>query len=206
MRMINPEHIRALLEMINRGPYYQLLSMKVSEIGVGYSKMEVELEQKHLNPFGIVHGGVYSSILDTVAYWAAYCELDENAGCTSLDVSVDFLAMASSGLILAEGRAVKVGRSMCFTEATVRDAQGKLLAKATSKLMVLQGKQTVQQAIDVLGCGTGGDGAAGYGARGSGSGGDGAAGYGARGSGTGGDGAMCHGVTVNGALPPKFLD
>ena len=181
MRTINPKHIKALLEMINRGPYYQLLSMKVSEIGVGYSRMEVNLEQKHLNPFGIVHGGVYSSILDTVAYWAAYCELDESAGLTSLDVSVDFLAMASSGLILAEGRATKVGRSICFTEAFVRDTQGKLLAKATSKLMVLQGKQTIQQAIDVLGCGV-------------------------RDNSAMGDSAMCHGVTVNGVLPPKFLD
>jgi uncharacterized protein (TIGR00369 family) len=127
--------------------------MKVSEIGIGYARMEVELQDKHLNPFGTVHGGAYSSILDTVAYWSAYCELDEHAGFTSLDVCVDFLSMAASGRVLAEGRSKKVGRSVCFTEATIIDESGKLLAKATSKLMVLQGKQSIQQAMNVMGYG-----------------------------------------------------
>ena len=71
---INPEHIKVLIKLINRGPYFELLSMEVREIGIGYSVVEVNLDKKHMNPFGAIHGGVYSSIIDTAAYWSAYCE------------------------------------------------------------------------------------------------------------------------------------
>jgi uncharacterized protein (TIGR00369 family) len=68
MRLINPDHIAALLELANRGPYFELLSMRVCELGVGYSRVELDLQEKHCNPFGAIHGGVYSSLIDTAAY------------------------------------------------------------------------------------------------------------------------------------------
>ena len=150
---INPEHIKALIELINRGPYFELLSLKIRELGVGYSRVEVDLEKKHMNPFGAIHGGVYASIIDTAAYWSAYCELDENAGFTTIDVSVNNLAMVNDGKIIAEGKSLKIGRSICLTEASVKDERGKLLAYGTSKLMVLQGKQSVNHAIEMAGGG-----------------------------------------------------
>lgn len=40
MAKINPEHIKALLDLINHGPYFELLSMKVCQLDVGYSRVE----------------------------------------------------------------------------------------------------------------------------------------------------------------------
>jgi uncharacterized protein (TIGR00369 family) len=151
LRTINPAHVKALLELINRGPYFELLSMKVTELGVGYSRVEAHLENKHLNPFGAIHGGVYSSIIDTAAYWSVYCELDEDAGYTSLDVSVNNLSMINDGIITVEGRSIKIGKSICVAEASARDAAGRLLAHGTSKLMLLQGKQSIGHAIEAMG-------------------------------------------------------
>ena len=151
MKRINPRHIESLLDLINCGPYFQLLSMKVIELDIGYSKVEVDLGQKHLNPFGVIHGGVYSSVIDTAAYWAIYCELDENTGYTSIDLKVDNLSMIKSGKIIVEGKSIKIGRSICLSEATARDAQGKLLAHGTSKLMLLQDMQSIGHAVEAMG-------------------------------------------------------
>jgi len=46
---------------------------------------------------------------------------------------------------------IKVGRSICLAEATVKDADGKLLAHGTSKLMILEETQSVNQALKVMG-------------------------------------------------------
>ena len=73
MKKINPEHIKTVIDICNQGQYFKLLSMEVREIGIGYCKVEVDLQNKHLNPFGGVHGGVYSSLIDTAAYLAVYC-------------------------------------------------------------------------------------------------------------------------------------
>lgn len=120
MKNINQEHIKELLELINKAPYFELLNMKVCELKNGYSSVEVALEKKHLNPFGAIHGGVYSSIIDTAAYWAVYCELDENVGFTSIDIKVDNLSMIKEGKMIIEGKSLKVGRSICLAEATVK--------------------------------------------------------------------------------------
>lgn len=151
MRQINPEHIDALMQLVNNGPYFNLLAMRLCEVGIGCSKVEIDLEKKHLNPFGIVHGGVYSSLIDTATYFSAYCEMDENTGFTTLDLSVSNLLMIREGKIIAEGRSIKVGQSICLAEALVKDANGKLLAHGTSKLMVLNGKQSIEQAIKAMG-------------------------------------------------------
>ena len=150
-RMINPEHVSELIGLINRGPYFLLLDMKVCELGKGYARVEVDLQGKHLNPFGAIHGGVFSSLIDTAAYLSVYCELDEIAGYTTLDLSVNNLSMIREGRIIAEGSSIKIGRSICLAEATVKDVDGKLLAHGTSKLMILEETQSVNQALKVMG-------------------------------------------------------
>lgn len=146
MLMLNPQHIEAVLNIINRAPYFQLLSMKVEELGIGYSRVLVDLEEKHLNPFGGIHGGVYSSLIDTAAYWAVYCDIDEDAGFISLDVQVDMLSPVRDGLLIVEGKRIKAGKSICNSEAIITDKKGKLLACGTSKQMVIPGVQTINQA------------------------------------------------------------
>lgn len=151
MKKLNPEHITALLDLINHGPYFRLLSMVVKELREGYARVEVSLEYKHLNPFGGLHGGVYASAIDTAAYWAIYCELDEDAGLISLDLNVDNLAAIKEGLLIVEGRRIKVGRTICSSEVTVTDEEGKLLAHGTSKQVVTRNLQSVQHAVQAMG-------------------------------------------------------
>ena len=106
--------------------------MKVCELGPGYSKVMMELDKKHLNPFGGIHGGAYASVIDTAAYWAAYCDMEEDAGYTSMDLCVNNLATLKGGCILAEGRRIKSGRNIYLCEAEVKDGNGKLIAHGTS--------------------------------------------------------------------------
>lgn len=151
MQRINPEHIKAVINMINNGPFFRLLSINVYELGIGFSKLKVELEKKHLNPFGGIHGGVYSSLIDTAAYWAVYCDMAEDSGLISLDVNVDNMSPVRDGLLIVEGIRIKAGRNICIAEAVIKNEQGKLVAHGKSKQMVTQGLQTINQAVAAMG-------------------------------------------------------
>lgn len=151
MRELNQEHIRKLVEIINQAPYFKLLSMAIKELGPGFCRVELDLENKHLNPFGGVHGGVYSSLVDTAAYWAVYCDVAEDAGLISLDVGVDMLAPIKAGRLLVEGKRIKAGRQVCSAEAAIWDDKGKLLAHGTSKQILIPGLQTIAQALASMG-------------------------------------------------------
>ena len=151
MLSLNSDHVQAVLHAINQGPYFKHLSMPVKEMGGGYSVVELQVGREHLNPFGGIHGGVYASIIDTAAYWAVYCELDEGVGMISIDLKIDFLAPISDGVITARGKSIKIGKTMCLAEATAVDQDGKWLAHGTSKMMITRGLQTIRDAFGFVG-------------------------------------------------------
>ncbi|MGE5372877.1 MAG: PaaI family thioesterase [Solirubrobacterales bacterium] len=145
--MINPAHLKALAALINESPYFRLLSMMIEDMGIGFSLVRVDIEPKHLSPYGAIQGGVYSSIIDTAAYWAPYAELDENVGLISMDVMVHNLASVKSGTLWARGERIKIGRTTCLAQASITDQNGKVLAHGSSKLLVTQGLQTIPQMV-----------------------------------------------------------
>jgi uncharacterized protein (TIGR00369 family) len=151
MPELNPKHVQMVIDIINRGPCFWHLSMPVKELGKGYSLVELDIGNEHLNPFGGLHGGVYASAIDTAAYWAVYCELDEEVGRISLDLKVDYLAPANSGKLIIKGCSIKVGKTICLAEATAFDQNDKWLAHGISKMMVTQGLQTLEDALHFIG-------------------------------------------------------
>jgi uncharacterized protein (TIGR00369 family) len=137
----NPEHVERLISTINASPYFQLLNMRVVEMGVAYSVVEINLARQHLQPFGIVHGGALASLIESATSWAVFYEIeDESAGVTTVDLKLNYLAPATAGRVIARGRRIKLGRTLGYAEATVTAEGGKILAHGTSTLMILAGK------------------------------------------------------------------
>ena len=115
--------------------------MKILEVGAGFSLLEIDLDQKHLQPFGYVHGGVFASIIDAAAFWAVYYDIeDQDTGITTVDLKLNYLAPAVSGKMIARGRQIKLGKKLGYADAEVSDGNGKILAHGTSTVILLPGK------------------------------------------------------------------
>lgn len=127
MQILNPEHLKAVINIINESPFFRHMSMKVTEIGTGYSVVAVRVGKKHMNPFGGLHGGVYASVIDTAAYWSAYCDLPEDSGLVSIDLKVDFLASAIEGNVIIKGQSIKSGKTIHLAEANMFHENGRLI-------------------------------------------------------------------------------
>ena len=137
MKKLNPAYVAAITGIVNQCPYFSLLSMELNSFDAGRSHMKVRVEQKHLQPFGMVHGGVYASLIDAAAFWAVFPQLDDKLGLTTVELKVNYLAPHSHGPMLARGRSIKVGKTLCLGDATIEDENGRLLAHGTETLMVL---------------------------------------------------------------------
>ena len=136
MKRLNPDHVAAIRAHVNHCPYFNLLSMKIDAIEMGRSLLEVDVQEKHLQPYGIVHGGVYASLIDAAAFWAAYSTIESTA-MTTVEMKLNYLAPAASGRFMARGKSIKSGKTICLSEATVFDDQEKMLAHGTVTLMIL---------------------------------------------------------------------
>jgi len=137
MRKLNPQYVEAVKPLVNRSPYFRLLGMLLREVDMGYSLLEIDVREKHLQPFGAVHGGVFASIIDAASFWGVYSEVDEDVGMTTVDLKVNYLAPARGGKLIAKGRRIKLGKRLALGEAQVIDEENTILAHGTSTMIIL---------------------------------------------------------------------
>jgi 1,4-dihydroxy-2-naphthoyl-CoA hydrolase len=82
-----------------------------------------------LQPFGIVHGGVMSTLIESVASRAtALAVLGDGMAAMGQSISVSFLRPISEGAIEVHARARHRGRTTWVWDAEVRDSQDRLCA------------------------------------------------------------------------------
>jgi uncharacterized protein (TIGR00369 family) len=90
---------------------------------------------------GTLHGGVLCDIAD-VAMGSAYAStLEEGESFTTLELKINFLRPVRAAHLVAEGSIVQRGRTVGLAECVVTDAQGRIVAKASSTCMTLRGEQ-----------------------------------------------------------------
>ena len=112
--------------------------MSLIDFDIGTCRIEIVIDpKKHFQPFGNVHGGVYSSIIDAAAFWAVYGQVDENVGMTSVDLKLNYLSATNRSKLVAHGKKIKLGRTLGYGQTQVTDESGKMLAHGTSTLMII---------------------------------------------------------------------
>jgi uncharacterized protein (TIGR00369 family) len=116
-----------------------LLDIRCAEVEDGRIVFTCKTRPDFANPLGLLHGGIAATLLDSVMGCAVHTTLPANLAYTSLDISVRYIRPGSidGGELRAEGRVVHRGRKVRTAEATLTDEAGKLIATATSSLMVL---------------------------------------------------------------------
>ncbi len=137
---LNPAYLERLYQAVNTSPFPRHLPMNIAAIGEGTARVELTVAECHLQPFGIVHGGVFATLIDTATFWAAFSLLPEDAGLVNVDLKLNYLAPAAGGMLIAEGRCLRSGRSLSYAEARITDGDGTLLTHGTSTLITLPGK------------------------------------------------------------------
>jgi uncharacterized protein (TIGR00369 family) len=127
------------LRAIKDGVIAALFGLQIREVEVGRVVFECEPDESAYNPIGVVHGGLVCTLADTVAGCAVHTTLDAGVAYTSIDLNVSYLRPVTkdSGVLRATGRVTKPGRRVAFSTAEIADQSGKIVATATSSLLVM---------------------------------------------------------------------
>ncbi len=89
----------------------------------------------HMNNLGIIHGGAICTLLDIAMGSAARLKAERPV--TTIDLQVAFLS-TGRGPLLAEGRVSRMGRSIIFGDADIRNEEGELIARGTGVFKTAQ--------------------------------------------------------------------
>jgi len=95
---------------------------------------------RHYNPIGSVHGGYAATLLDSVMGLAIHTALQAGTGYTTLEFKISFIKGMTehTGPVRSEGKTLSVGRRAATAEARITDANGRLLAHATTTCLVFE--------------------------------------------------------------------
>ncbi len=112
----------------------------------GYVRIALDLEPRHLNRNGVLHGGVLMTLLDEAgALSGVWCSVPGNRrSSVTVDLACHFTNQSRSGRIIATGTLVSHGRSIYFARAEVLDEAGHVLAYGSSTHKWRRGSEAVE--------------------------------------------------------------
>ncbi len=130
--------------MSNFAETYDLLDGFAREIGIelmdakdGRAKMKIDINEKHRNPIGSVHGGCLFSLADTVAGVALSTT---GVGCTTLSAHTTYIKAAmmnKSKVLYGEATPIRIGRKIAVYQVDITDDLGQEISRMTFEYFIM---------------------------------------------------------------------
>ncbi len=122
-----------LKEIVKQGensPFYKLLSMKIEDVRKDSARLSIEIDRKHIQFLGTVHGGVVATLADSAAAWAIYGSDDLEGHPVTVEMKINFLKPVKSGKIIAKARIIHCGSRIFVSDVDVKDGGGDSIARS----------------------------------------------------------------------------
>ena len=132
MQRITQEEI---INFCHQNSVINFLGVKAVPIENGEVRLELFVGERHTNPYGLLHGGVMSTLVDTAM--GAAC-LAKNKKVVTISMTVEFMkAFPVHTKILTDAKVTHDGRRILFCECKLLDAEGTVYAKANATFYVI---------------------------------------------------------------------
>ena len=112
----------------------QLLGLELQEISGDRVTARLEVRPHLHQPYGIVHGGVYCSVVETVASVAGALWFGDRGQVVGVSNHTNFLRAVREGVLAVEATPVHRGRTQQLWQVTVFDEHDRLVARGEVRL------------------------------------------------------------------------
>lgn len=132
---ISPETI----ERFNQNPLYQTVGIRLGRVVEGRADSVLKPESRICWPFpDQPHGGMLFTLMDTTMAWAVMSRLDPGFSCTTIDLTIQYLAPAKYGPFSCRAEAFHRTRHLSFVRAEVLDAKAQPIASGQSTFRIIK--------------------------------------------------------------------
>jgi len=126
---------------MNDVPVGRLIGFEAKEAENGRAEVTLAAGPQHANPMGTVHGGIICDIADAAMGMAFASTLAPGESFTTVELKINFFRPVWETRLRAEGKVVRRGSTIGYTECEITDEGGRLVAKAASTCMALRGER-----------------------------------------------------------------
>lgn len=124
-------------------PFTDYLGLEFVEASPDRLVARLDADERHHRPFGMVHGGVHASVVETVASVGGYLRVhDDGMSVVGVNNATDFIRPHSTGGLEAVGTPIHLGRTQHLWQVEIRrTSDGKLVARGQVRLQVVPAEQ-----------------------------------------------------------------
>jgi 1,4-dihydroxy-2-naphthoyl-CoA hydrolase len=127
-------------------PFDQELGLQFTELTPDGARAQLAVTPKLLQPMGLVHGGVYCSMIESMASVAAFTWLNSpgsgksgNSGnVVGVNNNTDFLRSIGSGMVYGAAEPIHRGRRQQLWLVTITDDSDRVVARGQVRLQNLE--------------------------------------------------------------------
>lgn len=117
------------------------LGMKFQEIGEGYLKMSMPVDDRTRQPYGLLHGGASVALAETVGSVASALVVDHTKHfCVGLEINANHVRSAREGLVIATCTPLHLGASTHVWDIKIHDGKNKLVCVCRLTVAILPRK------------------------------------------------------------------
>lgn len=138
--------IKTALDGMTAPPAAKLLGWRLLDARPeeGWLKVGFDGKAEFCNPAGFVQGGLLSAMLDDTMGPAVLIMTEGKSYTTTVSLTVNFLASAKPGPIIAEAQVTQLGKTIAFVEGRLTAEDGTLLATATAVERLLDAVKVIR--------------------------------------------------------------
>jgi len=122
---------------LGRPTYVGLTGIELTDASSDSCQGKIVINENHHQPYGVVHGGVYCTLIETLASTGAALWAMESgmAGCVGVSNQTDFIRATTDGVLIGAAIPIHRGRTQQLWQVTVtRENDGKLVARGQVRL------------------------------------------------------------------------
>lgn len=124
-----------------RNPFATLLRLPDATVKDGTARLELVVEEIHLRPGGIVHGGIYATLIDTVTGFAAYNVAPTGNDVVTMQLNLNMTSAATlNERLIATAKVVHSGRKTAVVTGEIRTPDGRLISTGSGTFFFVDGK------------------------------------------------------------------
>jgi len=119
---------------LSRTGFDSIIGFRFTSLSVDGAKAELELRPDLHQPYGIVHGGVYCAVIESMTSMSAAAWLGDDGYVVGVSNTTDFLRSVGVGTLYASTAPLHRGRSQQLWEARVTDEHSRIVAHGQVRL------------------------------------------------------------------------
>ena len=122
-----PTRRAIVADFVPQSPLVRKLGIRLDRIAQDVVDLVLPFDAENATMGDVVHGGAIAALIDTAGMAAAWADdetVPESLAGATVSMSVEYVAAARAADLRARAEVVRRGRSLCFTEVTVRDRDG----------------------------------------------------------------------------------